>query len=585
MEWCTAKVYARSVLTVLVLLLCLDGPDAQGERRRRVFGRQVPIRGSSRVVNNGNGNTQDIPGFSSLATIGNNANNLNNLLERDPRNPFVFRRIQSNGFLQPLQAETGRQLEQFLLTNFANLNGNNQRLASDFLRRRGGAVGNAILGRAVNFDVEPGRLAFPKKGFEHLRGREKQVTVAALNFLLNTISSSSTVLGVSPRRVAANGLVGLSLGRFVRSDGLALMLSDNPYDCAKNGRAPIRLDWAIERAMNPDVYYAVTGTPKTLKEFSAVLGTQDDKRRTVGNKIVIAGKDNTPEKMETIVGMHPQRLLEFQGTRNIPGGTLYTSYDSIYNPPPGVQTESRDIFKNGINATHDAGESIYLRKNGFMGFFLNNAAGARANSAPVEIARNSVGEALDQQGFVPSDVTSPVSCLVCHKTGFLGGSISKKTDNAYTDNFGKVPSFHRRFFTNNATYAARARRDSIVNQNALKRAGAWVPSGATGKAATEPKALLPEFVGAYRAPLTMTDAARELGAPTDAVAGLFRTNAEGKIARADFAQGYCSAKNRLVAAGQGGGFQRPITSVAQGAGGARAEQHNATVSADRPVAQ
>lgn len=557
------KLSAISKAGFLLVVLLLVSVDARAERgiSSRV-GRVIGLRGGSSLVNLDN--VKDIS--PNVVQIG------NQLFERSKNSAFVFRPLFIDGFagrlLGATSADTIKQVRDFFLQNFDQFRGRALQLVERFLANNGAL--NAILGRAC-FSL--GTTNLPDKGYEHMQGNELRVKTAALSFLLNSMSTDRNVITVSPGEVDKNGVVCKNVRGRIPAAALAVLQNDNPYDCTGRGAGPIDLGNAINKFASPDLYYQMTSAPRTGKELSDVLGTEFDKRRTFGNKIVVAGKTTGNNgNSESIVGKHPQRLLEVQNTRNIPGGSLYTSYDNPYNLPPGVKAEGADHFRNGINTDHVASELIWLAPNGFQRFYLQDKNGVRANSAPVEIAEMTQNSKVHPQrcdakgtctfdGVVGRDVSAGMVCMVCHSDGPMDHKVSIATGKPYTDNFGKIPAAHQQSYTTVPVYASRVDRDRVIFKNALVRAGAFIPLSKDKPNNAAP--LLPDFTGAYRRNLTVAEAAQALGTSESALAGRVRLGSDGRISRTDFEAAFCGLKRTVAAATPStGGFTPPAGSAA-----------------------
>ena len=512
-------------------------PQAKAEYRRQ-FGRQ-PGRGVNQGIRRRQFIRQDdikeIPGFSNLVQVG------NAILEKNRfgqfRKLFISRR--SGRLIGATENETIRQLKEFYLTNFDKFRDKNGALVRQFLVNNGSR--DALNGN-LRVDLSGGVL--PE--FERMKGRDTEVKVAALNFLLNTISQSSRLLRVQPANVRADGTVALNLQSVMRTSALSLLVNDNPYDCGR-GNTPPRLDWLIQRAMDPDIYYQLLDIPRDLGELTDRLGVQDRKQNTLNNKITLTGPPDKDEigQNESKVSRDTKRTLEFQSMRNIPGGTFYISWDAKANTGSRIQRESRNPFIKGINFTHDASESIFHKPNGFLAFSLNAADGTRANEAPASIAL-----AQAKPSNLDTTVDNPVACMSCHANGFIGGGNARGGDaeSPYTDNFNRFVSLSRRtgvnhakFFTTNARYRARADRDSRIFVNAIKRSGSFIPSDTDASKAAD---LIPQFVSSYRKSLTLDEAAKELKVPKAALASVLGRN-DGFISRTDFEASFCGLQSRL----------------------------------------
>ncbi len=511
---------------------------------RTIVPGQASFRGSQVIVDRGGSgsrsrsNIKDIPGFSGLAQQG------NAILEKDRVNPFIFRKLfidpNSGALLGASRGETIRQLREFYLKNFDKFQGGAKALVQNFLVANGAA---AALSGQLQVDVATG--VSPK----YKNMRDGDVRIAALNFLLNSISQTSRLVRV---RGANGGIVSINMNGVMRKAALALLTNDNPYACGRN--VPPRLDFLIERAMDPFTYNQLMEI-KDIQGEAEKVGVQDDKKRSQGNKIVIAAPPGKPR--ESIVGIAEERTLEVQSQQRRPGLDWFISWDTIGNASPGVESESRNPFDAGINFTHDASEAIWHKSNGFLQFGLFNAAGAAQTQAPGNVAlaagfgKRHLGEA----------VQTPANCLICHSNGFRGGGFQGGADKKpYTDNTlgidadgnnigSRIPSFHKGFFTTNAAYFARAKRASDVFLNSMKRSGSFVPSDADASKAAE---LLPDFIDEYREPVSFEQAARELGTSKEAIGALFG-RADGKITRKAFEKSFCSLQRRLGSGVAGGG--------------------------------
>ncbi len=547
--------------------------------RRLVFGR--PIGSSGSVVSRGIGGSsfirldqlKEVNGtFSKLRTFNNNLVEFSSDAFGNPRVSQLF--IDGAGRLVGATTQdTVKQVKEFYLANFDQFRGNASNLVQRFLIANGGAntirgftvdLGSSIIPQVDAVDEATGKKVL--RTVKYAQGKEEQVKLAALNFLINTISQSKDLFTVNPSFIRG-GQVGVNLLRFMRPEAIALLTSNNPYACG-NPTAPVRLDFMVARAMDPDVYYQLTGSPKKFADLAKQFGISEQRRDYPGTHIVVAGP---PGQDESLVGRHPQRIVGFRNELNVPGGDAFLSYDNRYNLPPGQQ-ESADAFRNGIDTSFEAGESIYTKPNGFMSFYLNNnPAGDRQRSAPVEFAQSSIHAGLVRRESNASDVSAPINCLVCHANGILGGGISPRTEKQYTDNLNNVPVNQRQFFTSNAVYRARGNRFNQIWRNALVASGSFVEDPESQVKASFPgqkipAPLLPDFLGEYGALLTIDRAAKELGAPVAQVASLLKTNSEGKVSRKQFEAQFCNLKAALGGGSSvaSGSFQTPIQ---QGFGG------------------
>ncbi len=540
----------RLALLVILSGLCLP-KMANAESRRGLSNGSISL-----------SQLQELPGtFSRLRKVGNSLVEFTTDAFGNPQVRSLF--INNAGqLLGATTQDTIRQVKEFYLANFDLFKGAASNVVSNFLRASGAAQASR------GFVVDLGSSVIPKEDLgkgnvqtvKYAQGKEDKVKLAALNFLINTVSQSQKLFTVSPNLVQL-GRVGVNLSQFMRPEAIALLTNNNPYACSGTGSEPFRLDFMISRAMDPDVYYQLTGSPKKFDQLLRQFGVNENRRDNGASHIVIAGP---PGEEESVVGRHPQRMLGFRAEGNVVGGDAFVSYDNRYNLPPGVQSESADTFRNGIDTSFEASESIFTKPNGFLSFYLaNNPGKDRQRSAPVEFAQNTQGGALTRREGHSSDVSAPIGCLVCHANGMLGGGISLKTGKLYTENRGRIQATQN-FFTTNAIYNARAKRTGTIFRNAMVASGSFIPDPNSPVAKAFPgetpaASLLPDFVGEYNAPLSVETAAKELGVSSGSLAGLLRTNAQGKVSRKQFESSFCALKQQL---GGGGAlasqFQRPI---------------------------
>jgi hypothetical protein len=553
---------------VALVLMHIGIAEAAAESRFGSFGRR-PVnfgfgrnfgfggfainRNGERIFNGINVDRLGETGFSRLRADGNNLVELS----RDGTINRVF--LDNFGRVFGVRdPQTIPQLKSFFLNNLDKLRGNQGLAVRRFLARNG--AGNAIFGGiAVDLRniVELDKGVFPFAP----EGDQTPIALAALNYLLNTISQSSALIRVGRQNMRADGLVGLNLNGFIRGEALAALVDDNPYSC---GSGRVRLDWLISRAMDPTLYYQTIGAPATFQQLAAQTGIEPNRRFTVGNKVLIAPPGNG-QSPESLVGRHLERILEVQNMRNVPGGSFYMTYDNPYNQSPGAKADSTSVKLNGIDTPFVAGEAIFHKPNGFLGFWLSTADGKRQNSAPVEIAQND--RSLPHSA---KDVSAPLACYRCHNNGLVGGGAMLKdmdgqpdTVERYTDNFNLLTSrgLNRQgHFTTNAVYNARRARDSRIFRNALIRSGSYWPdpinkdknTGEVGAAD-----LLGPYVDQFRAPLTMAAVARELGTTPQVAAQVLRRPENDVIQREEFERAYCTllAQVRSI---PGGAPQTPI---------------------------
>lgn len=529
--------------------------------------RFISSRGSVGILRDLNGRqrfvdlnqVKDLPGsFSRIKQLGNDLVELNT----DAFGNAVVSQLFINGVGQLVGAtnlDTIKQAKDFYLTNFNKFNGAAAQAVNRFLVANGGAQ------NLRGFTIDLANSVVPQEEKEidgkkrlvtkaYAQGKEQDVKLAALNFLINMISQSADIFTVNPGLVRG-GQVGVNLLRFMKPEAIALLTGDNPYACSGTGADPFRVDLLISRAMDPDVYNRLTGAPDKFDELTRQFGISENRRDYPGRHIIAGG---APGVEESIVGRHPQRILGFREQLNVGGEDAYVSYDNRYNLPNGAQSDSANAFDNGIDTSFEAGEMIFRKPNGFPFFYLaTNPGGNRARSAPNEFARATISTGLSRREGHSSDVSSPINCLECHANGILGGGISLATGKEYSDNLrlGKIRKTQQ-FFTTNQGYQSHAVRTNTIWRNSLVAAGAFIPDPESPiknafPGQTVPAALLPDMVGEYNAPLTVEKAAEELKVPAASLAGLLRTTPDGKVSRKEFEKQFCLIKSRLGGGGVG----------------------------------
>jgi len=556
----------KAVVFLAITFVWLEGAFAEqanlfGLSNNAVFA-NLGRRGLLNLIANANNNSNRFQetGFTNLLRNGNNFFERNDL--------GVIRRLVIDGggnLLGATQSNTIRQLREFLLQNANDPNLLNNRANQRFLFRNGGFN----LGR---FAVDLGNSVTPKiKGME---GKDMQVKLAALNFMLNMGSSSPVLMRVLPQNVRA-GLVGLNLGGFWNIGGLNSLLNGNPYACGRN--VPARADWLMTRFLDENVYSAVKNQAATCQEMANRYGVQFDQRRILGNKVVVGS--GIPGKRDSIVSrgnpVDGERVIGVQRTlRNAIGGYWFQSDDPRENPAPGGQADGQNFFRHPLNYTAFAHEVIVNQPNGFQEYILCNQEGKRVGAAPAEVAINSNG----QGGTIPS-VRSPEGCVNCHTTwGIRMGTVAAE-NRAYTDTLGRIPGFARAFYTSIGRYRLAANRATNIYYSSLARSGAYIPDQENAQTRGRPIALVGKMAEEYRKPLDQAQAERELGAAPGSLARFFGSG-QIKMDRSAFESAYCGLRAnlpRLV----------PSTGAPQNAlvrGGQ--QQHNGNLgTSNRPIAQ
>lgn len=165
-------------------------------------------------------------------------------------------------------------------------------------------------------------------------------------------------------------------------------------------KAPIlRADWWLAQvAVQADRkvgYYDVLGLGKRRADFEALVG-MDRAKATRVKKEIAAIVDTS------IVALHNRQIYRY-ATLN---GAYWETRDSLKN------TEANNAIRllNG-DYKHDAEEVYGSLPNGLFAFFLSDAAGVRADTAPDSIASDGRSVSTDRRVHVG------LSCVRCHVEG------------------------------------------------------------------------------------------------------------------------------------------------------------------------
>lgn len=590
---------ARFQIAKKILLLSLvfalshvgEVPDANAERRvrrnfrrnlriqRRFFNRRPVLinRGQRFVQNNNNNNLLNlrdqkaINGFSEIRTAGRAIVGVNRFQQAVPLFIDGFGNLLDSAGNNLAASTEGlpivKDLAEFYLQNLDNFAGAARTRVLSFLARNApntGFFGTLTAqirdGSGPSAGVVPQGEKYKKAGFS-----PEQIRTAALSWLLNTFSNSCTQIRVPPGGSAADGTFTQNLNGFIENTRLAALLNENPYACG-DPRAVARVDWLVARGTTPEVYYSVQGLSKNLDGLGRQLGVKVQQQNDVDftgrpiARILVAG---SRDKSESRVGVNPQRVLEVQDRNNSANTSFYRSYDFIEHPTSGRNALARDVKKQGIGFQADASEIIFTKCNSFMGYYLADGNGNRAREAPASIAIDG-----------GKSVTSPDRCMKCHANGFHGGGKQNfgEGPEKYTDHFSTIAaldrplvqslnsrqpldqSFHSRFFTENEAYLTRQRVDSSKFQSAKVVTGAHLQDPDGPREITKSLPVLFDMAEEYRKPLTLKQAAAELGlAPTPELASLLVMNKPDPkkpgspltIDRENFEQQYCEIRSRF----------------------------------------
>jgi hypothetical protein len=162
----------------------------------------------------------------------------------------------------------------------------------------------------------------------------------------------------------------------------------------------VRADWFAFYASQPPLYNTLLKLGDTFQALSKDQGVDVDGDIT---KLTImrAGFQKSGVSQNN-------RLIERHRSRS---GYYWTSYDfkgndgvqNLFEHPLGPGSLVKDGFQQA------GGETIFSLPNGFQGYYLNNAKGAKLDKGPTEIVRD-----LSRKDLA---VTNGISCMGCHDQG------------------------------------------------------------------------------------------------------------------------------------------------------------------------
>jgi hypothetical protein len=161
--------------------------------------------------------------------------------------------------------------------------------------------------------------------------------------------------------------------------------------------AAVRADWFAHAASQPPLYDDLMRLPNSLAELARDQGVNIEAniRNFVAQR---AGFQRSGVSQNN-------RMIERHAS---PSGYFWTSYDFASS------RGNKNLFAfplgpapNGFQ--HDGGETVFSLPNGFLGFYLSSATGARLDKGPTTIVRDPSRK--------DSAVTNGVSCMGCHDQG------------------------------------------------------------------------------------------------------------------------------------------------------------------------
>jgi hypothetical protein len=161
--------------------------------------------------------------------------------------------------------------------------------------------------------------------------------------------------------------------------------------------AAVRADWFAYAASQPPLYDDLMRTPTSFNELAREQGVnvEADIRNFVAQR---AGFQRSGVSQNN-------RMIERHASRS---GYFWTSYDFAGNR--GNQNLFAFPLGPGPNGfQHDGSETIFSLPNGFQGYYLSTATGARLDKGLTTVVRDPTRK--------DSAVTAGVSCMGCHDQG------------------------------------------------------------------------------------------------------------------------------------------------------------------------
>jgi hypothetical protein len=510
------------------------------------FGDAEPVAGFNRILRRGN------------QLVGQTINGNQMSLFIDGRGNLVDRTGRRVAARDP---EIVRQAQSFFLQNRQTFQGAQRNSIDRFLFASGGFGRGGRLGR-MTIDLASLSLKENGDGNDLPKGVTRvQAGLASLNFLVNTIQSRCLIKIFENQIDLASGTISIDFNSFRDGNGnlcfsgetLSLMEASDTKAICNNGK--IRINELINNMLQPVNYNRAQGIAGLNRsQVAQAFGMSEDKLDTFGNKLLV-GQSKDGRKESGVVG-GPQRVLERQIARNIPGRMCYRSLDFKDIHESGAGSLARNVEESGILFTHEAEEWLCIGANGFMMTFLFDQNGTLIDEAPGSIASS--------PGLLSPAVRNPASCLDCHSTGFRGGEPGRYTEQkgrirpANQPLVGRVNSSggqltHGDYFTTNDRYNAIAQTDSNLFVEAQKRSGAWLWDPDKNK----PVAVLPSSMEAYNSEVNSRRMARELGITEDLAKKLLGDR-QGMM-RSEFDAHFCEYKKAALDSARSVGSEKAPT--------------------------
>ena len=159
----------------------------------------------------------------------------------------------------------------------------------------------------------------------------------------------------------------------------------------------VRADWFGFTASQPDLYNKLLKLPADFKALQTQQGLNVDANITKSVAQRAGAQSSGVSQNNRIIERHPIRTGYFWTTYDFAGTR---DRQNIFSFPVGPSNEG---FK------HDGTASMFSLPNGFLGYFLADAAGTSINKSPTNILRDPSRSDLT--------VTNGISCMGCHDQG------------------------------------------------------------------------------------------------------------------------------------------------------------------------
>lgn len=316
--------------------------------------------------------------------------------------------------------------------------------------------------------------------------RDLEICKLAVSKNLNSISNERQL--INPRAIGAQG----SILRFdLRDVGLTsndwrLIESLDPFKFTSQtvrGKTIQFLTQAVRPFMHANImaevslvkaYYTITKTPATQREFELRIGVnvqkdfdeRDEGLILIGMNESVITSNRQHRLMRRVEGFDGAYWCTFDtNDQNIApiniNGQLVNQKNLLEAPFP-LEARSNKQFIS------DAGECIYTKPNGMMGFVLFDAQGARQDFAPTNIVQDTASAGRGLSGTI----TNARSCVRCHAGGYIPARDSLALQIQQSAGFNANDKQKARLFFKGADAGLAAiRNDNSANLKVMQNIG------------------------------------------------------------------------------------------------------------------